>query len=116
MSISQRRTRTYERGIAKRNRRSHAQHGGDGIRVIERYVVTMQDAYRALRAVESYREFGQVKNTLTVLERMHREVMTRTRCGDCLAEFKLKKFYVLDEAGFEYSAEGLVDRRTALAS
>jgi len=116
MKLSRKIQRRRERELAKRRRRIHAHSNEDGLHVIERYLVTTQDAYRALRTVESYREFSQVKDTLTVLERMHREVMRRTRCDDCLAEFKRKKFYVLDEAGFEYSAEGLVDRRTAIAS
>ncbi len=84
---------------------------GEADRVIERYVRTAQLVYLESKDDLNLNECAEVKSRL---EHMHREVVAQSPCAVCRDEFKRRKFYLLDEAGFEFSADGILERRTGI--
>lgn len=116
MSISRQVRRRNERELAKRMKRTHSHTPDESFRVIHNAVLEFQSAYADEGEHCCEDHFRYIKNSLELTEKMHRNALERSVCDDCLEEFKQKKFYVLDEAGFEYSAEGLALKREILAS
>ncbi len=102
------------RELAKRKRQTHA-HNDEAYAVLVEAITAYQKGYAAdwERLDEKYSDF--LFDTLLVLERMHRTVMGSSLCTGCLEDFKRKKFYTLDEEGYEYCYDALARKRAGLA-
>ncbi len=116
MKLSRQIRRRRERELAKRKRRTHSHTPDESFRVIQNAVLEFQSAYADESEHCCEDHFRCIKNSLELTERMHRDAMERSVCLDCIEEFKQNKFYMFDEDGFEYSAEGRALKREYLAS